>query len=67
MVRRMRMRIRSVQDIYENCHISKPFEERNHYVESNLEQNFKYFDFLNDDREVPDSEILRRKLAKQKR
>lgn len=61
------MRIRSIQDIEDNCHISKPFEERNNYVEKTLEQNFKYFDVLNDDKEGSDADVLRKKLSKQKR
>jgi hypothetical protein len=55
--------VKSIQQILKNCHVSKPFEERNSYVEKSLEQTLRYFDHINDlGTEIPDAEKLRKKL-----
>lgn len=65
MDRRARIRLKTVEETYKECHKSIPYETRNDFIESRIELRFKYFDQA-DDLQASGSEIeaIRRKLAK---
>ena len=44
MTRRTRLRIKCVDETYNECEQSIPFETRNNWIESRIEIKFKYFD-----------------------
>jgi len=46
--RRLHYRIKLLEEVYRRCTDSYPFQEREYFVESRLEQRIKYFKYLDD-------------------
>lgn len=57
------MRVKNYQTTLKECDRSKPYEERNNYIENRIELRMEYFNSLNDTHQTPpDIVILRRKI-----
>ena len=68
MRRRARIRQKQIDEILKNCHISKPYEERNQYIEKKLEWSYLYFNNLNDvDSEMSEKDQLRKIIELKKK
>lgn len=63
MTRRARKRIKTVEETYQECKKTIPYEIRNKWIEGRIEQRFKYFDQVDDlQNSGSELEIIRRKL-----
>lgn len=68
MRRRAKIRQKQIDEILKNCHISKPYEERNQYIEKKLEWSYLYFNNLNDvDSEMSEKDQLRKIIELKKK
>ena len=46
--KRQKSRVKCIKTTYRECHVSKPYEERNRFIEGRIEAKYKYFDSFND-------------------
>lgn len=68
MSRRSHIRQKQIAEILKECDISKPYEERNNFIENRLEDGYRYFNNLNDaDSKISDIDNLRKNLELKKK
>lgn len=46
--RRAHMRLKTLEECQKECSSKVPFQQKNKYIETRLEQGLKYFDYMND-------------------
>lgn len=46
--RRSRIRVKSIEECYKECGPTKPFEDKNNYIEQKIESTYNYFQIYDD-------------------